>query len=140
MTQSVRDWLLQWERAIQERDFEAGAALFSEDASGFGTVTEKTSTRADLVERQWRVVWPRTRGFSFDSKNVAVHAAEDGTMALAHASWTSLGFDDNGTPRKRTGRCTIVLTRPHEEADWRCVHTHFSMWPQAADIALLKSA
>jgi ketosteroid isomerase-like protein len=140
MQRSVKDWLSRWERAIQEQDFESGAELFHEQASGFGTVTERTTSRADLIERQWRMVWPRTRGFSFDPDSVVIQVSPDAAMALAHASWTSAGVDEKGAPRARSGRCTVVLTRTAADAPWRCVHTHFSMWPQCADALLLRSA
>ncbi len=137
MRDSVKDWLIAWERAICARDFRAGRALFDEGASGFGTVTERTHSLDDLVNRQWSVVWPRTDGFAFDLRELEIRVSPDGLMALAHAPWTSRGMDAHGAPRPRTGRCTVVLTRAADTAPWRCVHTHFSMWPQAADAALI---
>lgn len=138
--QSVEKWLSDWERAIRERDFKAGGALFCENASGFGTVTERTRTRAELIDQQWRKVWPRTQGFAFDQSDLSITMSPDSLMAVAHARWTSDGADENGNPRKRAGRCTVALVRDGSEGQWRCLHTHFSMWPHAADQALMNHA
>jgi ketosteroid isomerase-like protein len=133
MDEGVKRWLSDWERAIRERDFDAGRALFDEAASGFGTVTERTWSREELVDRQWRPVWSRTTGFAFDSGDLEVRISQDGTMATAHGRWSSKGVDTEGTARERLGRCTIVLARPGGDAPWRCIHTHFSMWPEGGD-------
>jgi len=140
MIDSVKQWLFAWERAIGARDFDAGRALFEHGASGFGTVTERTGTLQDLVERQWRVVWPRTHGFAFDRDAIDIRLSSDGGMAVAYARWTSAGTEANGSPRARAGRCTVVLMRASAEAPWLCVHTHFSMWPQSGDPVLVAAA
>lgn len=140
MDADVRQWLSEWERAIRDRDFEAGKALFDVAASGFGTVTERTHSLGELVERQWREVWPRTRGFAFDPRDLEISVSRDGTMALAHSRWTSEGLPAEGEARARSGRCTIVLARPGADRPWRCIHTHFSMWPQSRDEKLIESS
>jgi ketosteroid isomerase-like protein len=131
---SVLAWLRRWEQLIRAQDFEAGEAMFRADAVGFGTVTDTTRSRAELLERQWRVVWPRTRDFSFVWEDVHVHVSREGSMAMTFAPWRSVGV--LGT-RQRGGRCTIGLVRDDACAPWLCVHTHFSMWPQSGDASLL---
>ena len=115
-------------------DFEAGEAMFHEDAFGFGTVTDATRSRTELLERQWRVVWPRTRDFSFLWEQVHVRTSREGLMAMTFAPWRSFGVPGM---RQRRGRCTIGLARDDVRAPWLCVHTHFSMWPQSGDASLL---
>ena len=131
---SALAWLRQWEQLIRARDFEAAEAMFRADAFGFGTVTDTTRSRAELVERQWRVVWPRTRDFSFVWEDVHVQVSREGSMAMIFAPWRSVGAP---VLRERRGRCTIGLVRDDPRARWLCIHTHFSMWPQSADAPLL---
>jgi ketosteroid isomerase-like protein len=139
MHDDVKAWLAHWERAIKDRDFDSGRALFHVDASGFGTVTERTHTLDELERDQWRKVWPRTRGFAFDMSDLHAHTSADSTMALVHAPWTSTGVDQSGQTRARAGRCTVVLTRAAPDHPWLCIHTHFSMWPASGDAPLLQS-
>ncbi|MBY0564060.1 MAG: nuclear transport factor 2 family protein [Hyphomonadaceae bacterium] len=134
--ETVREWLQAWERAIRTRDFDAGRALFDEAASGFGTVTERTHNLEDLVKRQWMVVWPRTSDFSFDPTDIDIRISKCGGMAIAHARWMSRGVDAGGE-RPRAGRCTVALLRDAVDSPWRCIHTHFSMWPASGDVQLL---
>lgn len=138
MNCEIRQWISAWERAIRDKDFAAGELLFSDTASGFGTVTDRTRSRDELVQQQWRRVWPRTRNFAFDGEDLEIRLSADETMALAHARWTSEGDDDGAAPRARAGRCTLVLARDRRGEPWRCIHTHFSMWPQGGDTPLLE--
>lgn len=132
---SIVNWLEAWAAAIRANDLDAGRRLFADDAAGFGTITHRTDGLDDLVERQWTRVWANTVDYDFDWESVCVHLSGDGLQATAHALWASTGKD---VERPREGRATIVLTRASTDADWKCVHTHFSMWPNSADIQLLK--
>ncbi len=131
---SVMAWLGEWEDAIASNDIPRGEALFAPEASGFGTVTLRTEGRADLIERQWREVWPRTREFAFERETMAVHVSPDARLASVQALWRSFSNDGDDVGRERNGRATIVLTRGGGDAPWRCTHTHFSMWPNMADL------
>lgn len=135
---TVIDWLDAWATAIKSNDLDKGRSLFAADASGFGTITFMTNSLDDLVERQWAGVWPKTSGFDFDKAHLAVHFSPDKLQAAIQAPWTSVGKDEAGDDRSREGRSTIILTRTSTDADWKCVHTHFSMWPGGADFQLLK--
>lgn len=133
---SVKSWLDEWAQAIRTNDIPRGEALFSPDASGFGTVTLMTDGLADLVERQWREVWPRTSGFQFEHDAMRIRISPDAMQACVQTVWRSFSNDGADVGRKRTGRATIILTRPAPDAQWRGVHTHFSMWPDMADMAI----
>ena len=162
---SVTAWLDKWADAIASNDIPRGEALFAPEASGFGTVTLRTQGRADLIERQWRQVWPRTRGFEFDRETMAIHVSPDARLASVQALWRSfsnqgaggedivsdgivsegIGGEETGAGpaeggRERRGRATIVMTRAGASAPWSCVHTHFSMWPDMADLDILAKA
>ncbi len=134
----VIEWLKAWAKAIRDNDLASGRALFAEDASGFGTITLRTDGLDDLVEGQWSRVWANTTGFDFDWKGLSIRLSPDGLQAGVQTLWTSTGKEKTGEDRDREGRATIILTRNSKEADWKCVHTHFSMWPNCADHELLK--
>lgn len=127
---TINDWLAEWEQAIRDRDFAQGERLFDSDTCGFGTVTLRTAGLDDLIARQWREVWPRTADFRFERDTLVCSVAPDGLLAVLHGLWTSKGRTDDN-PRR--GRATLVLKRDSRDQDWRCIHTHFSMWPNAAD-------
>ncbi|WP_428409056.1 YybH family protein [Hyphococcus sp.] len=135
---SVINWLKAWAAAIRENDLDAGRSLFAEDVSGFGTITLMTDGLDDLIERQWTRVWANTTGYDFDWDKVTARLSPDGLQAAVQALWASTGKDESGGDRAREGRATIILTRETKGDDWKCVHTHFSMWPNSADIELLK--
>ena len=133
---SVRSWLDEWAEAIRANDIARGEALFSPEASGFGTVTLMTDGLADLVARQWCEVWPRTSGFRFGHDAMRIRVSPDAMQACVQTLWHSFSKDGADVGRRRTGRATIVLTRPAPDAAWRGAHTHFSMWPDMADKAI----
>lgn len=133
---SIKSWLDEWADAIRTNDIARGEKLFADEASGFGTVTLMTEGLADLVARQWREVWPRTGGFQFEAETMRIRVSPDEMQACVQTIWHSFSNDGGDVGRKRTGRATIVLTRTATDAAWRGVHTHFSMWPDMADMAI----
>lgn len=132
----VRLWLSEWAEAIRTKDFAKGEALFLSTTSGFGTVTLRTDGLEDLVLRQWREVWTRTREFQFDENTMSILISLDETQACVHCLWRSLSDEPTDSGRMRTGRATILLTRTAPTTPWRGVHTHFSMWPDMADLEI----
>lgn len=141
---SVSSWLDAFAECVRTRDFEAGRALFAEDARGFGTRTEVMESRAELERLQWRPTWLRTRGFEFESDSVRCFPADDDRQYVVTATWHSEGVDtpedwDRQAPYARKGRCTLVL-RADEEGRLRAYHSHFSMMPGNASRAETGSA
>jgi len=136
--ESIIEWLTQWAAAIRTNDLPKGRALFSKDASGFGTVTFMTDSLDDLVERQWTDVWRKTEGFDFDWNLLHIRLSPDEMLAVVHSPWSSSGTNESGQIRQRNGRATIILTRTSRKAAWKCVHTHFSLWPDGADLHLTR--
>lgn len=117
----VRDWLETFAAAVRERDVVTGRALFAVEACGFGTVAGRYDGLDQLVEDQWRDVWPRTTGFTFALGTATCWDTPDGSLVIT--GWTSLADDG----RERSGRATIGLART--PAGLVAAHSHFSMTP-----------
>jgi ketosteroid isomerase-like protein len=125
---AVRDWLDRFATCVRGRDFAGGRAMFAEDVTSFGTWTGRMDGLDTLIARQWRNVWPRTCGFSFDLENVVGDASSDGGTAWTAATWTSHALNDDGTPGfLRSGRATFAFRRQHGLLV--AVHSHFSLDP-----------
>jgi hypothetical protein len=108
MDAGVRQWLSEWERAIRDRDFDAGQALFQARASGFGTVSERTRSRDDLFERQWRAVWPRTTDFTFDRRDLGISVSADPSASSARDREAGRG----GSNSRKEGRIVQAMRAP----------------------------
>lgn len=82
------------------------------------------------MEQQWTPIWTSTRGFRFDVDGLRVLTADDGSLHVAIATWSSRGVRGDGSSFDRTGRATIVLrsatAAPHGLA---AQHSHFSEAP-----------
>lgn len=125
MTPAILDWLSEWQDAINARDYDRGALLFDEDVIAFGTYSDAMRGRANLVDLQWREMWPYIKDFHFDLEETTL-LGEDGALAVVICPWTSLGIAPNGSTFPRAGRCTIALKRT-ESGELKALHTHFSM-------------
>lgn len=119
---AVGAWLDSFSHCVRTGNLEAGRALFSPEARGFGTVVTEYDNTDDLVERQWGEVWPRTADFTFDQIQ---GIWSDEKICTVAAAWSSVGIEGR---RPRTGRVTLVLRRC-SDGSLRAVHSHFSMTP-----------
>lgn len=146
--QGILAWLERFAQAVREEDFTTGRGLFLEETQSFGTRTAAAGNLQELVDQQWRAVWPNTEGFTFAlaeaTANFALSAGEDlCTVWVRWHSFTRVSAVSGNYPELRSlrcGRCTIVLVRaqefqhlPEEAASWKAVHSHFSMEPQDRD-------
>ena len=135
MDPALVQWLTAWQAAINARDYAGGAELFAEDVIAFGTYSDAMRGRENLVERQWREMWPYIRDFRFSLDETAV--LDDGhSICVLICPWTSLGIAPDGATFPRAGRCTIALERT--ETGLRARHTHFSM--ATGSVARIKAA
>ena len=81
-----------------------------------------------LTHQQWRQVWPTIEEFRFEvDVDARAPSRRTARLAVVAVTWTSTGFDADGTPFPRPGRATLVLARPAPGESWRCVHAHFSL-------------
>lgn len=135
MDPALVQWLTTWQAAINACDYERGAELFAEDVIAFGTYSDAMYDRDNLVEHQWREMWPYIRDFRFTLDGASV--LDDGrALCVVICPWTSLGIAPNGATFPRAGRCTIALERT--EAGLKARHTHFSM--ASGSVARIKAA
>jgi len=125
---SVHAWLATFAAAVRDRDYDAGRALFADDALGCGTRSPWMVGLDRLVDEQWKPIWSVTRGFRFDDDTI--HGDIRGETAWVAASWRSEGRRSSGDWFERCGRATFVLT--WDGSAWRAVHSHFSLRPEAA--------
>jgi hypothetical protein len=91
LTPSLQRWLAHFAAAVRAKDFAAGEALCDPGAVSFGTVCARADSLAELVERQWGRVWPRTAGFDFDYATAVAAVTDD--LAVVLSTWASVGFD-----------------------------------------------
>ena len=122
----VRNWLDRFAVCVREVDYASARPFWHSEIVIFGTYQELVKSLSGWTDRQWDYVWPRTADFRFDLTNTMVMVSPDGTMAVAIAPWTSIGFHENGLPFDRPGRATIVLTR-QPDGRWLGVHSHMSL-------------
>lgn len=135
MDPALVQWLTAWQAAINACDYARGAELFAEDVIAFGTYSDAMHGRENLVERQWREMWPYIRDFRFSLNEASV--LDDGrSICVVICPWASLGLAPDGTTFPRAGRCTIALERT--ENGLRARHTHFSM--STGSVARIKAA
>src|SRR5499427_9739924 len=71
-----QEWLRTFEAAVRARDFAGGRELFATDAMAFGTWARAVAGLDNIVREQWQNVWPRIRGFHFES-DTSVRASGD---------------------------------------------------------------
>jgi len=121
----LRDWLRQLQACVRGQDFAAGRALCAPELLAFGTKAEMVEGVDQVMERQWREVWPRIREFTIDADKArgAIHANQ-GWVATR---WDSLGVRPDGSTFPRPGRLTILFAR--RAGRWLGTHTHFSLSP-----------
>jgi ketosteroid isomerase-like protein len=126
MESAVLDWLKAWQKAINARDYDGGALLFDEDVIAFGTYSDAMRGRTNLVDLQWREMWPYISNFRFALEEATILGAEGEPLTVVICPWSSLGIAPDGETFPRAGRCTIAL-KLSERGAWLAVHTHFSM-------------
>ena len=124
------DWLETFEAACRGRDFDTGRRMFAQDAVAFGTWATAVHGLDNIEREQWRNVWPRIRGFTFEP-NPVVQA--DGGTAWIAAGWRSEATGPDGKPFTRPGRATFILAR--RDGRWLCVHSHVSLQPTQSEKA-----
>ena len=118
-------WLEGFSETVRARDFSKGKRLFSKGVVSFGTVCVRAKNLDELVAKQWKLVWPKTKDFKFDCESARVIKNADHAVIIA--GWRSTGFR-NKIPFARRGRATIVLEKSAN--CWKALHTHFSLEPK----------
>ena len=128
--QDALTWLRQFEAACRARDFDTGRLMFAQDAVAFGTWAMAVHGLDNIEREQWRNVWPRIRGFTFEP---VPEVRTDGDTAWIAAGWRSEATGPDGKPFTRPGRATFILAR--RDGRWLCVHSHVSLQPTQSESA-----
>lgn len=121
--QAVEEWLDVFGSYVAAESYAPAREMVAEDVVSFGTKADLVEGLDYLVEQQWKGIWPKIQNFTFEE----VHAWGTADRAWGVATWTSTGFDADGTPYHRPGRATLTFER--REGRWLAVHTHFSLDP-----------
>jgi catechol 2,3-dioxygenase-like lactoylglutathione lyase family enzyme/ketosteroid isomerase-like protein len=121
----LREWLRQLQACVRAQDFAGGRALCAPELLAFGTRAEMVDGVDQVMEQQWRPVWPGIHDFTIDVEKArgAIH----GDQGWVAARWDSLGIRPDQSTFPRPGRLTILFER--RAGRWLAVHTHFSLSP-----------
>ncbi len=125
----TRAWFISWLDAfssyVRDVDYASARPLFHPQILAFGTHQDVLPSLQAWIDTQWDNVWPRTADFRFKLAETHVLAAEDGSLAVVIAPWTSTGFQPDGSPFDRPGRATMVFHKTG--GTWLGVHSHLSL-------------
>ena len=123
----IKAWFDLWNKFVVDVDFESARLMFEEDVISFGTWMDTVEGREDLVEKQWKTIWPKIKDFEFLTDTLQVRFSPDRLFAIAILIWKSTGFHKNGDTYYRPGRATVSLRRDNIQSPWKGTHTHLSL-------------
>ena len=125
----IKQWLTKFAHCVHSLDFEGGREMFFQDVVCFGSRAEILIGLDDLVERQWKAIWPNITDFHFQMDHLRCECHTTDEMACVIVPWKSTGYHEKGTPFDRFGRMTALLIRDHNKNTWLAKHTHYSLNP-----------
>jgi len=126
--EALRAWLAEWQECVRARDFTGGRALCVSELLAFGTRVDVAEGVDNVMERQWKPVWPHIQDFTIDI--AGARGGVEGDRGWVAARWDSWGVRPDGSTFARPGRLTILFER--RRGLWLATHTHFSLAPEAA--------
>lgn len=124
----IKAWFDMWGKFVANIDFESARSMFDENVIGFGTWMNTVEGRENLLEKQWKKIWPTISDFHFLTDTLQVQVSPDRLFAIAILVWRSTGFHENGEPYDRPGRATVSLRRNSIDSPWKGTHTHLSLY------------
>ncbi len=127
--EEIKKWLTRFAVCVREQNFDGGREMFYEDVVCFGSRADILSGLDDLIERQWKAIWPNITEFNFLTDRFHCEMSGDGRSALVIVPWTSTGYHEDGSSFPRLGRVTILLIRDPDKNTWLAKHTHYSLYP-----------
>lgn len=122
---AVTEWFERLGRYCAAVDYDSTRKIFSTDVVSFGTKADIVAGLDYLQQKQWTVIWPNIQYFKINLESIL--SGGDERIAWGAATWTSTGFNEDGTGFSRPGRATTVLER--RDGQWLSVHTHISLNP-----------
>lgn len=126
---AIRQWFAEWSVNVAEVDFAPARALFEDNVAGFGTHMDVVEGLDNLVNGQWRSVWPTIEDFSFLLPTLKVAVSPDRRMAMGIITFSSTGISADGHRYNRPGRATVAFARTRRSAKWKAIHSHVSLNP-----------
>ena len=124
----IKTWFETWSNLVSDVDFESARTMFDENVISFGTWMDTIEGRENLIEKQWKTIWPTIRDFQFLTDTLQLRVSPDRLFAIAIVVWNSTGFHKNGDTYERPGRATVSLKRKDLESPWKGTHTHLSLF------------
>ena len=111
MKAEALEWLKEWQRLINDVDFEGARSLFADSVVSFGTFAEVLYGLDQLEAMQWRRIWPTLRDFKFEEPKILVFKPGIATLVVL---WHSRGKTKDGGwyRRKRTGDAGPEKSQP----------------------------
>jgi ketosteroid isomerase-like protein len=126
---AIKDWFDQWGAMVATRRFDDARALFHPDAIGFGTWMDLVEGLDQLEGKQWRSIWGTIKDFHHQTDvHLKVIVSPDRLMANGLVTWTSTGFNEDGSAYERPGRTTGTFVRAALGNTWLAIHTHVSLF------------
>jgi len=125
----IHCWLKKFALCVRALDFESGKKMFLQEIYCFGSIASTLSGIDDLVENQWKQVWPNISDFDFDYKNLHFKLSDNNNFACILCPWTSTGCHPGGNSFQRPGRLTLILIKDESQNKWLAYHTHYSLNP-----------
>lgn len=125
----ILGWLKTFEQCVQDENYLAARALFHPDCYCFGSKAKRTFSLEDLIENQWKKIWPNIQDFCFDFELLQYRVSESEDLATVVCPWHSVGFHADGRSYPRDGRVTLIFLKDPTHRRWLAYHTHYSLNP-----------
>ena len=65
----IKIWFENWGRLVSSLDFSSAAQMFEKDVVAFGTWMDTVEGVENLIESQWKSIWPTIQRPSFFNRN-----------------------------------------------------------------------
>ena len=124
---SIKSWFLKWEKHVQNKQYSLAKKLFENDVVSFGTWMDVVQGLDQLKLNQWENIWPTINEFKFLTSTLFIQLSIDRLFANSILIWDSVGYNQDNTSFKRSGRATVTLKRDNFNSNWKGIHTHFSL-------------
>jgi len=113
---------------VRTLDYEGGRKMFFQDVVCFGSKANILIGLDDLIEKQWKAVWPNITDFHFQMDQLRCEGNNTSELACVIVPWISTGYHQDGTPFPRPGRMTALLLHDRDNDIWLARHTHYSLY------------
>ena len=120
---SIQNWLNEFERVVNARDYEQGLSMYGKSAVMFGTRVVTSSDVHEYAEKQWRLIWNSSHNFKFSNIVQVIELEDLKTCAVLWTNTTVIGKKVD----LRMGRATFIFQK--YDRGLVAVHSHFSESP-----------